>query len=117
MATFHHQLLFACPIEKVFAVVADATTHPQWQAGLIRTDAKKGSAERVGAKGVEVRRMFGREMEFPYEITVYDPPRAWGFRATSGPIRPAATLTFSRHDGETLVQSELTVPGLLGTLV
>jgi uncharacterized protein YndB with AHSA1/START domain len=116
VAAFRHEILIARPIEVVFAAVADPTTHPHWQAGLLQTQVESDSHARVGARGVEVRRLFGREARFPYEITVYNPPHGWGFRVLEGPIRPAAILSFHRQNNGTRVESELTVPGLLGWL-
>ena len=117
MAVFHHEVFIAQPVEKVFAAVADVKTHPQWQDGLLRTEVEGDSQARVGARGVEVRRMFGREQRFPYEITVFNPPQAWGFRTPAGPIRPSATVTFSSEKSGTLIKSELTTPGPLGFLI
>lgn len=117
MASFRHSIFIKRPIEIVFAAVADVKTHPQWQAGLLRTEVEGDNHARVGERGVEVRRMFGRDLRFPYEITVYDPPNAWGFRALEGMIRPAAILSFSQQKDGTLIESELTIPGLLGFLM
>ena len=115
MAVFRHEILIARPIDVVFAAVADVTSHPRWQEGLLHTQVEGDSHTHVGARGVEVRQMFGREVRFPYEITVYNPPSTWGFRALEGPIRPAAVLSFNSQNGKTLITSELTVPGLLGS--
>lgn len=116
MATFRHEITIARPVEVVFAAVADVTTHPKWQQGLQRTEQNSRETNRVGAKGAEVRRMLGRDIRFPYEITFYDANSAWGFRALSGPIRPSAVLKFLRQNDGTVVKSELTVPGFMGPL-
>jgi uncharacterized protein YndB with AHSA1/START domain len=117
VAVFHHTIFIARPIETVFAAVADVRTHPQWQAGLLQGEVETDHPMGVGTRGVEVRKLFGRTARFPYEITVYDPPNAWGFRALAGPVRPAAVLTLSSCDNGTHVESELTIPGPLGLLL
>jgi uncharacterized protein YndB with AHSA1/START domain len=117
MPVFRHQIWIARPIEPVFAAVADASTHPRWQQGLVRSEKSHVRGEGVGAQGFEVRRMLGHEIRFPYEITVYRPPRAWGFRVPHGPLQLAATLSFSHSNEGTLIESELRVPGLLGLLL
>lgn len=117
VAVFHHTAFIARPIETVFAAVADVRTHPQWQAGLLQGEVETDHPMSVGTRGVEVRKLFGRMARFPYEITVYDPPRAWGFRALAGPVRPAAILTFSSRDDGTHIESELVIPGPLGFLL
>jgi len=76
-----------------------------------------GHSHVVGASGAEIRRFLGLEVRFPYEITVYEAPRLWGFRALGGPVRPQAVLTLEAESDGTRVTSRLTVPGLLGWLV
>ncbi len=61
--------------------------------------------------------MLGREMRFPYEIAVYSAPRTWGFRVLEGPLRLAATLSFTSRGDGTLVESELSIPGALAHLL
>jgi hypothetical protein len=117
VAVFRHSILIACPVEAVFAAVADVHTHPHWQAGLLQSEVSSKPPSGVGMRGVEVRRLFGRIARFPYEITVYDPPSRWGFRALTGPVRPAALLTFSSRGESTIIESELAIPGPLGFLL
>jgi uncharacterized protein YndB with AHSA1/START domain len=117
MSVFHHQVFIARAVEAVFKAVADVRTHSLWQEGVLETQADDDNSNRVGARGVEVRRMFGRTARFPYEITAYDPPHTWGFRALEGPIRPSAVLSFKSQASGTLVESELRLPGLLGFVV
>ena len=117
MSLFTHDIVIAHPVERVFATIADVTTHPRWQQGLVRTETVGAAPASVGARGVEVRRMIGREVGFPYEITVYAPPHRWGFRVLEGPVRLAVVLTFTSCDEGTRIQSTLQVPGVLGPLV
>jgi uncharacterized protein YndB with AHSA1/START domain len=116
MPTRLHSIRIARPPSAVFAAIADVTTHHRWQAGLVRSEPD-GNSHTVGARGAEIRRFFGREVRFPYEITVYEAPGRWGFRALGGPVRPEAVLALEVRDDGTCVTSRLTVPGLLGWLV
>lgn len=117
MPTFHHEILIASPIETVFATLADVKTHAQWQEGLLRSEGDEQDYAHVGAKGFEVREMFGREVRFPYEISVYESSQRWGFRTLSGAVRPSAIISLSSQKDGPLIQSELTVPGVLGFLL
>ncbi len=117
MSTFHHEIFIKRPIETVFATVANVHTHPKWQEGLLKEEVESERFDRVGARGVEIRNMFGREVRFPYEITVYDPPSGWGFRALEGPVRPSATVSLTSQNTGTLLKSDLTVNGLMGIFV
>jgi uncharacterized protein YndB with AHSA1/START domain len=113
---FRHAIVINCPVEAAFAAVADVHTHPRWQSGLLKTEAE-GTVAHPGARGVEIRKLFGRVARFPYEITVFAPPRRWGFRALDGPVQPSAVLTFEPIENGTRVSSELTVPGALGWIL
>ena len=95
MPVFRHQIVIARGVEAVFAAVADVRTHSHWQQGLLQTEVEGDDLHHVGARGVELRRVLGRVARFPYVISVYDPMRAWGFRALEGPIRPSAVLRFT----------------------
>jgi hypothetical protein len=114
---FQHQIFVASPPHDVFEVIADVTTHPQWQQGLLRSELLGDDPVGTGQKGVEVRRILGLELRFPYQITVYSPPRAWGFRVLKGPLRLAAKLTLKSERSGTLIESDLHLPGLLGWLL
>ena len=97
MATFRHRVFISRPVEAVFRAVADVHDHAQWQEGLLRTEVD-GDQRRAGARGVEVRRLFGRTAEFPYEITVYErnkPDDTFGW----GVVLSAETLeNLTRND-------------------
>jgi uncharacterized protein YndB with AHSA1/START domain len=116
MPVFRHEVSIERPVEAVFAAVADVNTHPNWQAGLIQAEAAHGIL-RLGEKGAEVRRMFGRSIKFPYEITRFEPPKVWGFRALAGPIRPSAVLFFKSTKSRTIITSHLTIPAPAGWLL
>lgn len=117
MPTYRHEITINRPIEKVFATIADVHTHPKWQEGLVRSESGSSEKMGIGATGTETRKMFGREAQFPYRITLYNPPNEWGFEATSGPIRPSASLHFSSQNGGTRIESGLNIPGFMGWLM
>ncbi len=110
-----HQVHVSAPVDAVFEAIADVESHHDWQEGLLRSECE-GDPRVAGAKGVDVRRLFGREFRFPWEITVYDPPRRWGFRALGGPVRPQALLELEPDAEGTRVTNTLTIPGPLGWL-
>jgi uncharacterized protein YndB with AHSA1/START domain len=116
MSVYIHEVFIERAVDAVFAAVANVNTHPQWQAGLVETQAK-AILPRAGERGVEVRRILGRVVRFPYEMTHFEPPRTWGFRALEGPIRPSAVLSFRATGLGTTVSSRLTIPGLAGRLL
>ena len=119
MAAHHHtvQIQIGRPVADVFAAVADPATHPQWQSQVIRTETSDPAPLQVGANVTDVIRMFGREMKMTFEVTESEPPDVISIHMTSGPIRPINRMTFSSQDGGTLLQSETTIPGLMGRLM
>jgi uncharacterized protein YndB with AHSA1/START domain len=119
MPSHHHtiRIHIAKPVEAVFGAVADANTHPQWMSQLIRTEISDPPPLKVGTRVEDVMRMFGREMRGTFEVTKVDPPHAIGIRAISGPIRPINHMTFSSENDGTLLESETTIPGLMGVLM
>lgn len=119
MPAHHHtvQVHIGRPVDDVFAAVADPNTHPLWQSQTIRTETSDPAPLNVGARVTDVVRMFGREMSMTFEVTESDPPHAVSIRMTSGPIRPVNRMTFSSHNDGTLLESETTIPGMMGFLM
>ena len=116
MAAFRHEIYIKASIDAVFAAVANVREHPKWQSGLVET-AVNSPVPRAGERGIEVRRLLGRTSRFPYEITYFEPPHKWGFRALEAPIRPAAVLSFKTTGVGTTITSDLVIPGILGWLL
>jgi uncharacterized protein YndB with AHSA1/START domain len=75
-----------CAPEEAFAYVADLRTHPEWSPDDIRVfdadDAPVGTGWRCRTMGHSLVR--GGEQDALIEVTEYDPPRRFAFRATSG---------------------------------
>src|SRR5215475_7499062 len=112
MASRTHEIQIAAPPAKVFEALANVHTHPLWQQGLVRTRADADQPT-VGQHGAEFRKMLGREMRFAYEITAFEPGKAWSFKATSGPVRPQVRVELSESNGGTRMVSHMEVPGIL----
>jgi hypothetical protein len=117
MPTFKHQITIEVSAARVFDAVADVKTHLKWQKGLVGSEVEGAGIMSVGKRGVEIRKMFGREKRFSYEVTHFERPKEWGFKAISGPIRPEAVLQLREVGGKTVLESEMKIPGLLGFLL
>lgn len=109
MAHIHYRLSIRKSIEEVFAFVTDPTKNPEWQSGVVRVEVI-GGALRVGARVIEVRRIFGREMAASWEVTSYDPPRARGFKIER-PIPSQGLMTFERDGEATTVTFDMQMHG------
>jgi uncharacterized membrane protein len=101
-----HSITVQRPIEEVFAFLADAENDPRWRSGVLdiaRVDGDGvGTRYRQGVKGP-----MGRRVAADFEMTEYEPPRAIGFRATAGPVRPEGRYLLEPADGGTRVRFSL----------
>jgi len=73
------------PIQSVFDKYVQYDRHPEWQPGLLRAELTSGPNVAPGTRGIEVRRLFGREMSFPYVITEHVAPHRSAFQTLEGP--------------------------------
>jgi uncharacterized membrane protein len=95
------------PIQSVFEKYAQYDRHPEWQAGLLRAELTSAPSVASGTRGIEVRRLFGREMSFPYIITEHVAPRRSAFQTLQGPLRPAGVASFSAVAGGTRIDFDM----------
>lgn len=91
----------ACPVEKAFEYVADLRTHPRWSPDDIQVLEHDPEPIGVGWKcrtvgHSEVR---GGAQEADIEVTTYDPPREFAFRAISGPTHVFENVFHFREVG------------------
>lgn len=74
--------------EDVFAYVTDVSRFTEWQDAVVSARVIDEGPMRVGSKATMTRRVGNRQQTLTTELTSYDPPRAYAFRGTDGPIRP-----------------------------
>jgi len=115
MASTYAAIEIDAPIESVFGLYSKYDRHSEWQPGLLRAELTSGGPVAVGTRGLEVRRMFGRQIAFPCVITEHEPPSRSAFRTLEGPLRPAGTATFVAMERATRMQfsMELGIRGVL----
>lgn len=114
MPTRSHDIFIPAPADVIFEAIADVASHPAWRHGLVRCESR--AARQVGGRAVEVRRVLGRDVEHPYEITEFDPARRWAMRVTAGFFRPRVTVVLLPRPDGTLVTVQITLDGLVGSL-
>jgi carbon monoxide dehydrogenase subunit G len=73
----------ARPPEDVYALVSDLERGPEWQPTLVRVDVERG---------VEVRKVAGREREASFDVTRDEAPRLFEIVSRGGPVRARATF-------------------------
>lgn len=98
-----------CPPEKAFSYVADLKTHPDWSPDGIRVLAADPTPVVLGWCGKTVGHSLvrGGEQKALIEVTEYDPPRRFAFRATSGDHVFENIFNFRAEDGGTVIERVL----------
>ena len=97
----------AAPVESVFEKYAQYDRHPEWQAGLLRATLVGDGPVACGTRGLEVRRLFGREVSFPYQITEHVAPCRSAFATLDGVLRPAGVARFAPVAAGTRMEFEM----------
>jgi len=82
----------ACPVEKVFAFLADAKNLRAWQSNLIENQQLAEGPVRVGTQFRELRRTGPRQSEIRAEITAYELNKRF---ATKTLTKPQVTVDYA----------------------
>ena len=103
------EIEIACPPEKAFAYVADLRTHPDWSPDDIRVLESDDAPVAVGWRCKTVGHSLVRGGEQPalIEVTEYDPPLRFAFRAISGTHVFENIFNFRAVPGGTVVERVL----------
>lgn len=117
MSTIRREVVVGRDRVAVFDYVADVSRHCEWNRDLLRTEMVAPGPVGVGTRGVEVRRMMGREMRSPFVITRHEPPERQDFHTTGGPVRPDGVLRCEVDGAGTRVSYELTLHGPLAPVM
>lgn len=104
MATLQKSVTINRPIEEVFAFVADIRNNVKWQAGVIAAEVLSEGPVGVGTKYKLDMEVMGRKLETTGELIAYDPPKKYGWKATSGPFPVSGSTTL-----ETVLRGTLVV--------
>ncbi|HSR21877.1 MAG TPA: SRPBCC family protein [Anaerolineales bacterium] len=74
------------PIE-VFAFLSEFTNDAKWQADLVRVEKTSSGPVALGSTGRYVAKFLGQEMKNDVVVTVFETPRRFALKTTSGPIQ------------------------------
>jgi len=81
-----------CPVEQVFAFLADPRNLSAWQSNLIEIEQLTEGPVRVGTRVREVRRLGRRTSENRAEMTVFDPNKRFETKTIT---KPNVTVSYS----------------------
>lgn len=106
MASASSEIVINCPLEDVFAFLADPENDPQWRSGVL--DLKRVSGRGIGACYSQgVKGPGGRRIPADIEITELTPGETIAFQTVTGPVRPRGRYTLGAADSGTRVRFEL----------
>ena len=88
-----HSIEINRPAEEVFAYVDQLDRRSEWQRSLVSAKVLTDGPTRVGTRVVERRNVPGGVRDVAYEVTLHEPPHRASYHGTSGPVRPAGTVT------------------------
>jgi uncharacterized protein YndB with AHSA1/START domain len=87
------------PIADVFAFVADGANATKWRSGVMDVVHKSGKGVgEIWSQGV--KGPGGRRIAADYEVTAYDAPRQFEFKAIAGPVRPVGGYKLEPEGGD-----------------
>jgi carbon monoxide dehydrogenase subunit G len=95
----------ARPVEEVFHFMNDFSRVQEWQEDVIRAEIHGDWA--VGATGVFVQKLMGREINSDFEVTAYDPPNEVCFASTAGPVSFVGCQRCVAQEGGTLLTTTI----------
>ena len=99
MVRAESSLVINCPIDKVFAYLADISRGTVWQSELVEAKQTSSGPVGVGTTISEVRRILGRNLETSFTITEFVPDCRLEFKSTSGPIPMRAYFSLEESSG------------------
>jgi Polyketide cyclase / dehydrase and lipid transport len=82
VATARESIVVNRPCAETFAYLTDPRTRHEWRPQVARIELLRDGEVGAGTQAVEVRRMFGREVRVPLEITRHEPPNRQDIRTT-----------------------------------
>lgn len=98
------QVAIQRPIEEVFAFLTDMHNVSRWTpVKSIRPVAGNGEQVAVGETYIQVIEFMGQQFEITTEITTYQPSKAFGFKAVSGPVPLTSTFTLTPVENGTQI--------------
>jgi len=80
------------PADGVFDFVTDASQRPRWDSSVVSEEALTPPPTSVGSRMRSRLKVMGREVEFEWRVTEWDPPRRMTLTSTSGPLPTSMTF-------------------------
>ena len=89
------------PIAEVFAFMSEFANDAKWQGDLVRSEKTSDGPTAVGTTGLYVQKVMGREIKNEVVVTVFEAPKRFGMKSTSGPVQFEALVNLEDMGGGT----------------
>lgn len=109
MQTFTITKFISRPPQVVFDFLTNPANAVQFESGMVSSKYISEGPVGVGSKLQNIGRMMGREIVATAEITQWNPPNVYSFKATNGPAKLEANYKFEVKDGGTLLIQSIQV--------
>jgi uncharacterized membrane protein len=101
MITVERSVHINKPAADIYRFMEDFANDAKWQADLVSSKKTSDGPMGVGTTGLYVQKFMGREMKNEVMVTVYEPPKRFGAKTTSGPVQFEYVLTLEDMGGGT----------------
>jgi len=98
---FEEVIVINRPVAEVWAFLQQPDSEAAWHPDVIEERMTSAGGLGLGATGIEVRKVFGRCMEFAWEITRFEPERRVTTTSTGGQVDWEATYTLEPAESGT----------------
>ncbi len=103
MVTFEKSYFISRPQQEVFDFVTNPANDVQWRGSAISAEWTSPGPVGVGSTQRSVDKFLGRKIETESEVTAWDPPSQYAWKAASGPVPFEITIRFDPREGGTQV--------------
>lgn len=103
MTHIEKSILINCTPEQAFALGTDASKAAAWQTGVVEAKVTPEGEWGVGTTYAWTQKTMGQMMETRGEVTVWNPPFAYEWKATKSPFPLAGGMKFQADGSGTLV--------------
>jgi uncharacterized membrane protein len=107
MARVEASVVINRPIEEVFTFAADMNKSSTWQSSVLETALISPGPVGQGTTYRHTMQFSERRLEATAEITDYEPPRKYAWKATSAPFPLSGGMSFEAVNGSTRVTHSL----------
>jgi uncharacterized protein YndB with AHSA1/START domain len=84
MAIIQETIDIKCPVNKVFAFVADAKSWPKWHASMLEANQTSSGQMGIGTMFGGVNKVMGRRMPWTSTVSEYVANKEWSETISSG---------------------------------